>query len=156
MVGDEGFEPATLPVTGVSCSRRAAFFTRLARTSNIRRLAAGTDLERQPIRGFPANSSIRETLSGKNWVAIGEAAAAYDPLHGEGLAAALVKGAALAGLVAGGSDLAISIGQYDAAERTTFAQYLRERRHTYARAAERFALPFWIRRSDQKEIGYLT
>jgi len=38
-----------------------------------------------------------------------------------------------------------SIALYSAAEEEVFAQYARDRRRIYGRAARRFALPFWNR-----------
>jgi flavin-dependent dehydrogenase len=127
-------------------ARRAQWNARLAATTHLRALVAGMDLEQQPIRGFPAESSIRETISGRGWVAVGEAAAAYDPLSGQGFVAALTKGIALARLVSSGTDMSGSIARYSAAEEEVFAQYVRDRRRIYGRAARRFASPFWDRR----------
>lgn len=127
-------------------ARRAQWSARLAATTHVRTLVAGTDLEQHPIRGFPAGSSIRETISGRGWVAIGEAAAAYDPLSGQGFVAALTKGMAIARLVTLGTDMSGSIARYAAAEVEVFAQYTEDRRRIYGRAARRFASPFWDRR----------
>ena len=93
-------------------------------------------------RGFSADSSIRQTLSGPGWVALGEAAAAYDPLTGRGVALALTKGAALARLIAS-EDISAAIATYVAAEREMFAGYATERAHIYSQAAHRFTTPFW-------------
>ena len=124
-------------------ARRMQWRARLAATNHLRDLVAGVDLDQQPIRGFPAESSIRETLSGPGWVAVGEAAAAYDPLSGQGVAAALTKGTALARLVIHGENLSGAIARYTDAERETFRHYTRDRRRVYARAAGRFTSPFW-------------
>lgn len=127
-------------------ARRSRWNAGLAATTHVRALVAGADLEAQPIRGFPAGSSIREAISGRGWVAIGEAAAAYDPLSGQGFVAALTKGIALARLVSLGTDLSRSLARYAAAEEEVFARYTRDRRRIYDRAARRFASPFWDRR----------
>ncbi len=127
-------------------ARRAQWSARLAATTHVRTLVAETDLEQHPIRGFPAGSSIRETISGQGWVAIGEAAAAYDPLSGQGFVAAMTKGMALARLVSLGTEMSGSIARYAAAEEEVFAQYTRDRCRIYGRAARRFASPFWDRR----------
>ncbi len=124
-------------------ARRAQWSARLAATTHVRTLVAETDLEQHPIRGFPAGSSIRETISGQGWVAIGEAAAAYDPLSGQGFVAAMTKGMALARLVSLGTEMSGSIARYAAAEEEVFAQYTRDRCRIYGRAARRFASPFW-------------
>ena len=124
-------------------ARRMQWRARLAATNHLRDLVAGVDLGQQPIRGFPAESSIRETMSGPGWVAVGEAAAAYDPLSGLGVAAALTKGTALARLVLHGATLSGAIARYTDAERETFRHYIQDRCRVYARAAGRFTSPFW-------------
>jgi flavin-dependent dehydrogenase len=127
-------------------ARRAQWNARLAATTHVRTLVAGTNLEQQPIRGFPAGSSIRETISGRGWAAIGEAAAAYDPLSGQGFVAAMTKGIALARLVSQGTNMSGSIARYAAAEEEVFVQYTLDRRRIYGSAARRFDSSFWDRR----------
>jgi flavin-dependent dehydrogenase len=127
-------------------ARRAQWDAGLAATTHIGTLVAGTNLEQQPIRGFPAGSSIRETISGRGWVAIGEAAAAYDPLSGQGFVAAMTKGIALARLVSQGTNMSGSIARYAAAEEEVFVQYTLDRRRIYGSAARRFDSSFWDRR----------
>jgi hypothetical protein len=79
-------------------------------------------------------------------LAIGEAASAYDPRSGQGFVAALTKGMAFARLVSLGTDMSGAIARYAAAEEEVFAQYTRDRRRIYGRAARRFDSPFWDRR----------
>lgn len=97
--------------------------------------------------GFPANSSLKRVINGRNWVAIGDAAATYDPLSGRGVAVALAKGTAIARLLTRCSDLSQALEAYADTERATFSDYLIEQRSTYSRGAERFRSPFWDRRS---------
>jgi flavin-dependent dehydrogenase len=125
---------------GVS-ARRAWWTARLCATRHIRGLVPAEE-NRFVLRGFPADSSIRETLSGPGWVALGEAAAAYDPLTGCGVALAVTKGAALVRLVAN-FDFSDAIAAYVAAERDTFAGYAAERALVYSQAAHRFTTQFW-------------
>lgn len=134
-------------------ARRARWNAGLAATHHVQRLIAGADLYlyKLSIRGFPAESSIRETLSGPGWVAIGEAAAAYDPLSGQGVVAAITKGSALARLVSQSTDISNAVARYAAAEREVFAQYTQVRQQIYARAARRFASSFWERYRPKRE-----
>jgi flavin-dependent dehydrogenase len=125
---------------GVS-ARRVWWAARLRATRHIRELVPAEE-NSFFLRGFPADSSIRQTLSGPGWVAIGEAAAAYDPLTGWGVALAVTKGAALARLVAN-FDFLHAIAAYVAAERDTFADYAAKRSHIYRQAAQRFTTQFW-------------
>ncbi|OWK25017.1 hypothetical protein AJ87_14720 [Rhizobium yanglingense] len=82
-------------------ARKAFLDGELATTLLIRGFAEQLET-RDYAHGFPANSSIRARINGSNWVAIGDAAATYDPLSGQGIATALAKGAAIARLIVNG------------------------------------------------------
>lgn len=126
------------------------------RTQYVREQLAATKIVREfaeqviePGRpcGFPANSSLKRTINGPNWVTIGDAAATYDPLSGRGVAVALAKGAAIARLLTKCSGLSQALMAYADAERAVFSDYVIERRRIYGRAAGRFRSPFWSRRA---------
>jgi flavin-dependent dehydrogenase len=126
-------------------ARLALWRKRLRATQQIKAWLEGTNLSTMALRAYPADSSIRETLCGPGWVAIGEAAAAYDPLTGSGVVAALTKGAAIARLMTAGQEQQSAIATYADAEREAFAAYAHERRRIYRQAAEHFSEPFWQR-----------
>ena len=136
---------ADLPTKGAA-SRRAFVEGELATTSLLREFAERL-ASRDDTYGHPANSSIRACINGAAWVAIGDAAATYDPLSGQGIATTLAKGAAIARLIAGGDCLSKSLESYADAERQCFSSYLNVQRATYSRAAPRFNSPFWSRRA---------
>lgn len=104
------------------------------------------------LRGHVAGGSIRLRLAGEGWVAVGDAAAAYDPLTGQGVATALAKGAALARLLASRSRAA-AIAEYVDAERSLFENYETEHDAVYRRAAPRFSSAFWSDPTDQNASG---
>ena len=58
------------------------------------------------------DSCIRRCLSGAGWVAVGDAAAAYDPLQGNGVCRGLSKGLAIGRLVSGNSDVEVALQIY--------------------------------------------
>lgn len=101
------------------------------------------------VRGFPANSSIRHMLHGPGWVAIGDAAASYDPLLGRGVPLALTKGAAAGRLLSSGGDLDRQARCYADAEREAFAHYLDQHRETYDRAGKSRPTRFWLSLQSQ-------
>ncbi len=132
-------------VPGGAESREAFFRSRFAATRITR--------ERRPsiphtcrLRTHPANSARRTAISGSWWVAIGDAAATYDPLSGFGVTGALTKGTALARLIANSPTLSDAISAYEAAEEAAYSDYLHDRRRTYARVARWSKDPFWTRR----------
>jgi flavin-dependent dehydrogenase len=94
----------------------------------------------------PAGGGIRNEIAGENWIAIGDAAAAYDPICGLGVPAALAKGIAAARLLASGPSRAAALKAYVEAERDAFSGYLAGRRHVYGRVRGRFGDRFFWRR----------
>jgi flavin-dependent dehydrogenase len=94
-----------------------------------------------------ASSWLRET-TGDGWLAVGDAAAAYDPLTGTGLAHAMDSGIRAGLILADTLD-----GDDDAAGRyaleTTAARrlYLSQRTEIYARERRWPSSPFWARRT---------
>lgn len=97
-------------------------------------------------RVAPAMSTIRRALCGKDWVALGDAAAAYDPLLGLGVTAALSKGLALARLLLREPSTATAVYRYADAERAAFGDYLRARKSVYSGEQRWPGSPFWRRR----------
>ena len=128
-----------LPATPTG--RRDLFAARLSATLLVRSRIPSLPPS-MALRGVPASSSLRINTCGSNWVAIGEAAATYDPLSGRGVVAALAKGIAMARLLASTQDLARAICRYAEAEQATFADYLKERHSIYGRVRHRNGL-FW-------------
>jgi len=92
----------------------------------------------------PAMSTLRNRIHGEGWVAVGDAAASYDPLLGLGVSAALAKGLGLGTLLA--SDPTLAGGIYAEAERETFAHYVRTKTTIYRRVGRWACEPFWSRR----------
>lgn len=97
------------------------------------------------VRAIAATSTIRRAIGGDGWVAIGDAAATYDPLMGMGVTMALSKGLAMARLLLGEST-ATAVSRYEQAERVAFEDYLRARRSVYRAEARWPEEPFWRRR----------
>ncbi|MBR0801823.1 NAD(P)/FAD-dependent oxidoreductase [Bradyrhizobium jicamae] len=120
--------------------RRSVWTADLQSTRHVKALISGRTVG--AFRGVAADSSIRSQLSGDAWVAVGDAAAAYDPITGSGVAAAISKGAALARLLINRPQSA-AIAEYVAAERDVFATYESHRRNIYREAAGRFSSAFW-------------
>jgi flavin-dependent dehydrogenase len=82
-----------------------------------------------PLAVRPTESSILERSAGSGWMAIGDAAASYDPIASRGLVAALESGIAAAELVDASSE---RLAAYHADLEQRFAQYLEERKQLYS------------------------
>jgi len=107
--------------------------------------AAADSLVRMLIRS--ADTSILEPMHGRSWLAVGEAAVAYDPLSARGVVRAMQSG----------MEAATAIDSFLAGDRTAlavfareqkdhFRRYLVERRQTYREEQRWPASPFWSRR----------
>lgn len=131
-----------------SIARRQFFGDQMKATKLIREGFGNAVTEH--IRVAPANSSIRLQLNGSDWVAIGDAAAAYDPLAGLGVVAALSKGVAIARLLTGEASAVSASARYAAIERQSFQNYLAGRRSIYGRQDHWKDRPFWQQRTAVK------
>jgi len=81
-----------------------------------------------PLVVRPAESSMLEHSAGSGWIAIGDAAASYDPVASRGLVAALESGITAAALVAASSE---RLAAYHADLEQRFMRYLEERNRLY-------------------------
>lgn len=93
------------------------------------------------LRHVAANTQRRQPEAGDGWLAVGDAAAAHDPIAGLGVYWALESGLAAADAILAGDGTALMA--YADARRSAFADYL-VRRTTYYRAEGRWHdAPFW-------------
>ncbi|HEX4770435.1 MAG TPA: FAD-dependent monooxygenase [Bryobacteraceae bacterium] len=82
-----------------------------------------------PLVVRPTDSSMLERSAGSGWIAIGDAAASYDPIASRGLVAALESGIAAAALVGASSE---RLAAYHADLEQRFMRYLEERNRLYS------------------------
>jgi flavin-dependent dehydrogenase len=99
------------------------------------------------LRLMSANNSRSEPLCGHGWLAVGDAAIAYDPLSGDGVLRALDTGkrGATAALAAIAGDESPS-QEYSRELLAEFDLYLRRQAAFYLRERRWRAAPFWSRR----------
>jgi flavin-dependent dehydrogenase len=103
-------------------------------------------LESSPLI-FAANSSRLDRCAGKNWLAVGDAAMAFDPLSSQG-----VYNALMSGLRAAQTIECFRAGDHRESHRypvlieNTFARYLAVREKYYRRETRWPNSPFWKRR----------
>lgn len=114
---------------------------------------AGGRLPAAPPRVVPAETSRLTDFCGEGWLAVGDAAAAYDPLSSYGITAALGAGLhaaeAVAAALAGRPG---ALAEYAGLLERAFAAYLAARRSHYA-SERRWAEPFWQRRHGESRSG---
>lgn len=127
----------------------------LEQTVHVRRVHErhGYELAAPP-RVVAANSSRLDRVTGRGWLAAGDAAAAFDPLSSQGIMTAMTAGASAANCY-----LAYRLGEpsaldeYAAYVDAVFDEYLSAHAAFYARAAGRHGSPFWARRSAGRLTG---
>jgi flavin-dependent dehydrogenase len=96
-----------------------------------------------PLRVVAADSSCLEVVEGEGWCAVGDAAAAYDPLSSQGITTALASGAWAGQAIVGGRD---GLGRYADRMRHMYAQYLAQWMGYYALERRWRDSTFWGRR----------
>ena len=122
----------------------------LSRTEHLaRRVAAhGYRFAREP-RIVSANSSRLNQVTGAHWLAVGDAAAAYDPLSSQGILAALESGErAGAALVAREQGESETFADYARSVDEHWQHYLASLRFYYGQETRWPDAPFWQRRGE--------
>jgi flavin-dependent dehydrogenase len=96
---------------------------------------------------FAANSSRLDHFAGKNWLAVGDAAMAFDPLSSQGVYNALMSGLLAAQAIkCSRADDHRELHRYAATIENNFAKYLVARQKYYRRETRWPNSPFWKRR----------
>lgn len=99
------------------------------------------------VRVLPAETSRLDTIAGEGWLALGDAAAAYDPLSSNGVGSAMgsgfYAGNAVADLLAGNAD---ALPAYLDLLQRAYGACLDLQRHHYAQERRWPESPFWRRR----------
>ena len=99
-----------------------------------------------------AANSCRRRAALERWVAVGDAAAAYDPLAGQGVVRALATGEqAAVAIVATQAGDSGALETYAEAVSRTFDQYLQLRRDYYRTEPRWPQSPFWSRRQAGRQ-----
>jgi flavin-dependent dehydrogenase len=100
-----------------------------------------------PIASIVADSYCLEQVGGHNWLAVGDAAMAWDPLSSQGLTNALRTGILAAHtIVEAHRERTSDLSRYEATIAQDFKEYQRLRLHFYGRARRWPQSPFWKRR----------
>lgn len=130
-----------------------AFGAALAATSLLAdRFANATPL--RPPRTVAAYSGCLDQVHGPGWIAAGDAAAAVDPLSGQGIAKSVLNGVHAAYAAAdwvGGDRQALA--RYAARIDSAHAQYLDTKDTHYANERRWLAAPFWMRRQAELQLA---
>lgn len=108
------------------------WFQLLAESPNTWELLSQMEPVEGKIRGFNAESFCLNTISGKDWLAVGDTASTYDPITSQGITKATTQGARAAEIInyyLKGSQKALA--QYEAEVKSQYNYYLTSRKHFY-------------------------
>src|SRR6185295_6845741 len=127
-----------------------AWWQLLRRTEATRERVEGAGYRlTTPLKVLPAESSRLDTIVGEGWIALGDAAAAYDPLSSHGVASAMGSGFygghAIFDLLAGRDEAHLA---YLDLLQSAYGHYLDQQRGHYAQETRWPDAPFWRRRHD--------
>ncbi len=122
------------------------FQERLTDTVHTRHRVESSVLEASP-RLVGANSYRLDRFAGQNWLAVGDAAMAFDPLSSQGIFKALESGLAAAqAIVDSRQGNRQALHNYGLHVEQSFKDYWQMRNHYYAQERRWPASPFWQRR----------
>ena len=127
--------------------RRDDWLDRLTRTNHISEELAGCRFVEDSQMTCAAPSFLLDKVAGDGWLAVGDAASAYDPISSQGIHKALSDGARAGGAIAaclGGSD--VSLDEYQISVASRFQQYLENRNFFYGLEQRWPTSSFWTRR----------
>jgi 2-polyprenyl-6-methoxyphenol hydroxylase-like FAD-dependent oxidoreductase len=100
------------------------------------------------LQAYPCETAALESMSGNQWLAIGDAATAFDPLAGHGVLRAVQSATAAAGAIRAWFDGdANGIRRYEAVRRSEFTAFLAATRQQYRRESRWRSREFWRRRA---------
>jgi flavin-dependent dehydrogenase len=125
----------------------ATYYERLLEDAPHTRTRMNGRMECIELVVMPANSSRLERATGANWLAVGDAAMAQDPLSSQGIYRALESGIEAAEAIgADATEKADAIQRYELRLRRVFDAYLRRRTTYYRRETRWRQSAFWTRR----------
>jgi flavin-dependent dehydrogenase len=127
--------------------RRDDWLRHLAQTNHVAAELASCSLVEDSQIICAAPSFLLDRAAGDRWLAVGDAAAAYDPISSQGIYKALADGARAGEIIAAclrGSDT--GLGDYQSSIAARFQQYLASRNYFYGLEQRWPASAFWNRR----------
>ncbi|MEH6405603.1 MAG: tryptophan 7-halogenase [Sneathiella sp.] len=95
-----------------------------------------------------SHSYITDKIAGANWIGVGDAVSAFDPLSSAGIYKALSTGLRAADTIA--HQGATSVGAYQKYVKDTYREYLGVKADLYAAEGRWTDLPFWQKKSQLK------
>lgn len=121
---------------------------------NTARLTRDTHCLDDAIRSFPAPSYCLDALHGERWLAIGDAASAYDPISSQGIVKSLANAALAADAISTRDHGdAASLDRYATTVRDEYRHYVSMRQYFYSLEQRWPDAPFWKQRHAGNDFG---
>jgi flavin-dependent dehydrogenase len=142
-----------------TCRRRnlrdpVSWLCHLAQTRHLGARLDGSRIVPGSLRAWPVSSFRLEPAAGEDWLAVGDAASAYDPLTSQGIYKALAGGLRAGDAIARRrTGEAMDFAAYGESLARSWKEYLGLRAHLYAREARWRDQPFWQARQDAASTG---
>ena len=134
--------------------RRDHWLACLQETQHLARQLASSRFIEGSLLVCPALSCLLDYTAGHRWLAVGDAASAYDPIAAQGIYKALSDGVQAAPVIAvcldGNAD---GLSAYHSAVATRFNEYVANRNFFYGVETRWAASPFWARRQARRPAG---
>lgn len=122
----------------------AGWRERLAGTQLLAPGLADCTLDDERFRAFPVPSGILDRVEGHRWLAVGDAAAAYDPIVSRGIHSALADARDAAATILSAAGQVVSpVRPYGLQVEARFQDYLANRAELYAKEQRWAGRPFW-------------
>jgi flavin-dependent dehydrogenase len=134
--------------------RRDDFLGHLEKTTHIAAELAGCHFVGDSQMTCAAPSFFLDQVAGNGWLAVGDAASAYDPISSQGIYKALADGSRAGEAIAAGlrgSD--IKLGEYRLSIASRFQQYLANRNFFYGLEQRWPKSDFWTRRQARTAVS---
>jgi flavin-dependent dehydrogenase len=133
-------------------NRVSELFEHLKTAGQTKKRLNNTEAMSKPIV-VPANSYILDKISGSGWLAVGDAACAFDPLSAQGIYKGLHNGITAANIINNYFSGSVkSLDDYEDHINSTFNQYL-EMKLMYYRSEKRWAEnAFWQSRHKRADV----
>lgn len=137
-------------IRALGMARKDVWLDHLRNTRHLSgELAGGALIDDRP-RMCAAPSFLLNQSAGNNWLAVGDAASAYDPIASQGIYKALSDGLRAAGIIAGiWAGNSSSPSEYQSAIAANFADYLTNRNFFYQGEKRWADFPFWTKRRER-------
>jgi flavin-dependent dehydrogenase len=135
--------------------RRDAWLARLAATEHVSKIVADCWFVGARPLVCAAPSYVLDRTAGMGWLAVGDAAAAYDPISSQGIRKALSDGIEAASVIAaylgGGAE---KLGEWQASRARLFDGYLKTRDFFYGMESRWPSSSFWSRRHARPALPH--